>query len=140
LGPARYDPGEAARIVDEVLGKARPSIELWSPSNRYPQDRAVVQAIAAAVSALGLPVRLRTFEWGSYLQALQTSHAWHMAILGWVPSTGDADMALRPLFYSQARANHGGYASQEVDDLLDAGLVEEDPDRRLQVYRALQER
>src|SRR5690606_31143497 len=61
---------------------------------------------------------------------------WDLAILGWAPSTGDADTALRPLFYTGARSNLSGYSSKTVDGLLAAAVRELDPERRLDLYRA----
>ena len=134
----RYDPVRAAAILEEVYRGQPPPLTLWGPSNRYPQDKLVAQAVAAYLESVGFTVQIRLFEWGTYLALLRRSSDWDLALLGWVPATGDADMALRPLFAVGARANHGGYASPAVDRLLKAAAEEIDRDRRLALYREAQ--
>lgn len=139
-GPFRFDPHQAQELVSVVFGEeSLPVLDLWSPVGRYPQDKAVAQAVAAFLTEIGFPVRLQLFEWGTYLGMLRTSNDWDLALLGWVPSTGDADMALRPLFMSGARGNHSGYASKDLDALLEEGAFLEDSSRREDVYRRAQE-
>lgn len=137
-GDLTYAPERARRLLVEAGVAPSTTLELWGPSGRYPQDRAVVQAIAHFLEAAGFKVRIRLFEWATYLSALASSHEWHLALLGWVPSTGDADMALRPLFHSQARGNHGRYRREEIDRLLDDAVHEPREERRRDIYRRIQ--
>lgn len=133
-----FDPGRAKELLfDDEHAIDRP-LELWSPSARYLQDRAVAEAVAAYLRAVGIDVRIRLFEWGAYLALLATSDAWDIAVLGWVPATGEADMALRPIYHSLARGNHSGYHSAAVDRLLDQALFSGDPAERLSLYREVQ--
>lgn len=134
-----YDPDLAMKLLHGRPNNFDRTIDLWSPSDRYLQDREVAQAVAAYFTQVGLDVRIRLFEWGSYLAALNQSDDWDIAILGWVPATGDADMALRPLFHSSSLANHGSYRSRRVDALLDEALRVQDADMRLSMYREVQE-
>lgn len=133
-----YDPLAAKRLLAAAGSEARRPFELWSPSSRYLQDKEVAEAVAAYLEEAGLDVRIRLFEWGTYLGMLERSSAWDIAVLGWVPATGDADMALRPLYYSGTRGNHSGYASPAVDRLLDAAAFTQDDERRKALYREVQ--
>src|SRR5690606_20503425 len=105
-----FDP-HGARATIQSLPELGRSLVLWSPAGRYAQDRAVAQAVGAYLADVGLKVEIRLFEWGAYLNRLRQSDEWDLAVLGWVPSTGDADMALRPLFYTGSRSNHSGYSA-----------------------------
>ena len=65
-----------------------------------------------------------------------------MWYVNWSPSSGDADGALRSLFYSQmippANANTAYYSNPAVDKLLDQGLSETKPDKLTSVYAEAQ--
>lgn len=137
--PFAYDPAKARRLLEEAGIAPGARVELWGPSGRYPQDRAVLQAVAWYLEAVGFDVHISLFEWATYLSRLAAPAQWDMALLGWVPSTGDADMALRPLYHSAARGNHGGYRNEEVDRLLEEAVREVDEERRLELYRRVQE-
>lgn len=136
--PYRFDPPRAKALLAES-GAALRTLELWSPSSRYGLDREVAQALAGYLRQLGLDVRIRLFEWGTYLGLLTTSDAWDIAVLGWVPASGEADMGLRPLYHSDSRGNHSGYRSADVDTLLDEALYAVDDDHRRELYRRAQE-
>lgn len=132
-----YDPERAVALLSKKGGIHRP-LHLWSPSARYVQDRAVAEAIAGYWRAVGIDVNIRLFEWGTYLSLLSTSDQWDVAVLGWVPATGEADMALRPIYHSLARGNHSGYRSAAIDRLLDQAIATGDARERLELYRQIQ--
>ncbi len=134
-----FDPHSGQSEI-ERSGSNRPRVSLWSPAGRYPQDRAVAQAVGAFLELAGFDVEIRLFEWGAYLSSLRQSDGWNAAVLGWVPSTGDADMALRPILYSGSRGNISGYASPAFDGVIDEAARELDPDRRLELYGKAVER
>ena len=136
--PYRYAPAEAKRLLQEAGARFERPLQLWSPSARYLQDREVAEAIAGYLRAVGLDVEIRLFEWGTYLGLLQQSDEWDLAVLGWTPATGDADMALRPLYHSGARGNHSRYVSPTVDRLLDEAAFTLDAQERRRLYRELQ--
>lgn len=138
VSPYRYDPGRAQALLAESGAALRP-LELWSPSSRYGLDREVAQAIAGYLRQVGLDVKIRLYEWGTYLALLESSDTWDIAVLGWVPASGEADMGLRPLYHSESRGNHSGYRSPGVDALMDEALYETDDGRRRELYRRVQE-
>ena len=138
VSPYQFDPRKAREMLASVAGPVDRPLELWSPVARYVQDRAVAQAIAGYLREVGLDVRIRLFEWGSYLALLSTNDTWDLAILGWVPASGEADMALRPLYHSESRGNHSGYFSPAVDRQLDEAIFSTDPNLRMSLYHEVQ--
>lgn len=138
VSPYRYDPQTAKALLEESGGADRP-LELWGPSSRYVLDREVAQAIAGYLRDAGLEVTIRLYEWGTYLALLSNTDEWDLAILGWVPASGEADMGLRPIYHSQSRGNHSSYRSPTVDGLLDEALYSLDETKRLELYKQAQE-
>lgn len=65
-----------------------------------------------------------------------------MWYVNWSPSTGDADGALRALFYSKnippVNANTAYYNNPTIDKLLDQGLAESDPTKLATIYSEAQ--
>lgn len=61
-----------------------------------------------------------------------------MWYVNWSPSTGDADGALRALFYSKnippVNANTAYYNNPQIDQLLDQGLAQTDPSKLTSIY------
>jgi peptide/nickel transport system substrate-binding protein len=92
------------------------------------------------LAQVGIRAEVRIIEWGAYLD--MTARGEHtIFILGWVTVTGDPDYGLYSLFHSGtfgAPGNRTFYSNPEVDRLLDAGRMETDPARRLQIYYDVQ--
>ena len=79
-------------------------------------------------------------EWGAYLE--KTSKGDHdMFMLGWAPSTGDADGAIYPLFHSSDIGNNNRtrYSNPKLDELLELGRIETDEVVRADIYKEVQE-
>lgn len=62
--------------------------------------------------------------------------------IGWSNSTGEIDLAMRPLFHSEswapALANEGFYKNEKVDRLLDEAIAEPDKAKRAKLYEEVQ--
>ncbi|MEB3799392.1 MAG: glutathione ABC transporter substrate-binding protein [Desulfurococcales archaeon] len=137
-GYYKYDPDKAKQLLAEAGWKDRDGdgilenaqgeklhLTLWTPRGRYVGDYEMAQAVQQYLQAIGIKVDLQVWEWGSYVKELfkgpnQTNR--ELFLIGWAPSTGDADWGLRPLFYSKMWAPHGAnmwfYKNPQVDDLL----------------------
>lgn len=65
-----YDPEKARKLVAELkLGDQE--IILQSPSGRYPDDRETALAVGAQLKKVGLNVKVRPEEWGTFFGALK---------------------------------------------------------------------
>ena len=135
----RYDPGLAAALLAQAGVPRGTPLELWAPSGRYLMDRHVAEAVHGFLAAVGFRPALKVWEWGAYLDAFDRSRPqWGLFLLGWVPSTGEAEMGLLPLFGTGSRSNLALYSNPRVDSLLDEAASSLDPRRSLELYAEVQ--
>lgn len=88
---------------------------------------------------LGLEIELRQIEWADFLVGLD-ERRYPMFVLSWIADYPDPQNFLEVLFYSQSPSNHTAYANGEVDRLLEEAALEQDPDRRIVLYREIERR
>lgn len=105
------------------------------------ENQKVAEAFQAQLKEVGIPIDLKSMEWGSYVQALQ-SGANQMFRVSWVADYPDPDNFLG-ILYSKSQwgmNNVTFYANPEVEQLLAQGLEETDPAKRLVIYKQVQEK
>ena len=136
-----YNPEKARQLLREAGYPNGLDVTLWAPQGRYLKDYETAVAIQAMLQQVGIRAQLRTFEWATYLRNIfdvpKDQATYQMYLLGWAPSTGDADWVLRPMFHSSAHPpgdNASYYANPAVDRLIEQGMRISDPARRAQVY------
>ncbi|MFO8042581.1 MAG: ABC transporter substrate-binding protein, partial [Alkalispirochaeta sp.] len=139
LDPLPYDPDMAADLLEEPgLGDGF-STTLWTNDN--PTRIAIAEIVQNNLAELNIDVEIEVLEWGAYLE--QTAEGLHdMFILGWVTVTGDADYGMYALLHSSnvgAAGNRAFYRNDRVDELLDRGRREGDPEDRVGLYHEVQE-
>lgn len=71
-GDFPYDPNEAKRIVEE-LGLKGKEIEVAGAAGRYPLDRETALAVGAQLRRVGLDVKVRTEEYGSFATKIKSN-------------------------------------------------------------------
>ncbi|MFJ5766671.1 ABC transporter substrate-binding protein [Lysinibacillus sp. NPDC093210] len=95
--------------------------------------------VAQGYKEIGADVEVAALDWGNIV--IEESQAF---MVGW-GSPYDADHHTYSLFYSDessvtsAGYNYGSYANAKVDALLEEGRTTVDPEKRKEVYMALQE-
>lgn len=97
--------------------------------------------IQESLAEIGINAEIEQMEWGAYLDRLANGEH-DMYILGWTTVTADADYGLYVLNHSEtygAAGNRAFFSTPELDELLDAGRSNPDPDERLDIYRDAQE-
>ncbi len=144
VGPYAYDPERARELLAEAGYADGLTIELWSPTGRYPQDIQVAEAIQGQLAEVGVNAEITSIDWAAYLVATAQPAAdtyVPMALLGWGTVTGDADYGLYALFHSSQapNPNRAFYSNAVVDDLLDAARTSPDPSLRQQLYADAQQ-
>jgi peptide/nickel transport system substrate-binding protein len=104
------------------------------PNDRYVNDAAICQAVAANLARIGVKVNLQTESKATYFpKILRRDTSFYL--LGWTPGTYDAHNALSNLIASptdkgQGTFNLGWYSNPKVDELTDKIQGETDQAKR----------
>lgn len=147
-----YDPERAMALLDEA-GLTDPDgpegplprfeIELKVSSNKF--RRALAQLMANQLARVGIQVRVRAYEWGTYFHDIKSGN-FEMTTLQW-PSVLEPSL-YRWIFHSSniptpenvsAGANRGAYKNARIDELLDQGMIETDQEKRRAIYSEVQQ-
>lgn len=146
-----YDPEKARALLDEAGypdpdgdgPQMRFEIELKVSSNKF--RRALAQLMAKQLADIGVGVKVRAYEWGTYFHDIKSGN-FDITTLQW-PSVLEPSL-YHWVFHSSnipspenvsAGANRGAYRNEEVDRLLDQGMVEVDQKKRARIYHRVQE-
>jgi len=139
--PFSYDLDKALELMKEAGYEDGFPIQIW-----YNTPNVVRQEIAEILQfelrAINIDVTVTGMDWASYLDALDAMDQHEMYIMGWVTGVGDPDYGLYPLLHTSsfgATGNRTATSVPELDDLLDAGRQETDPEKRLEIYAEIQE-
>ncbi|MFC6116836.1 glutathione ABC transporter substrate-binding protein [Sporosarcina thermotolerans] len=134
-----YDLEKAKALMAEAGYKDGFKTTIWTNDNKARMD--VAEVVQSQLKGLGIDLEIKVVEWGAYLEG--TGKGEHdMFILGWSNMTGDADYNQYFLFHSAAHGNTGNrafYSNPKVDDLINKGRQETDPEKRLAIYAEAQE-
>lgn len=143
-----YSPSRARQLLDEAGHEpdedgVRFELEFKISADDF--RRSVAQLIAQQLGEVGIDVRVRSFEWGTFFDDIQRRN-FQMTTMQW-PSVQDPNL-FRWIFHSDRipspdaqafGANRGGYVNERVDDLLDDAKRETDRQRRNQLYSEVQQ-
>lgn len=116
-------------------------VELWTPVGRYLMDRQIAENLQAQLAQVGINMKIQQWEFQALMSEVQKGQ-FDMVLLGWSPSTGDADQGLYPVFHSTQwppRSNRAHYSNPEVDSLLERAREAVDPVLRLSLYQQAQQ-
>jgi ABC-type transport system substrate-binding protein len=83
---------------------------------------------------LGVAIETELVDPAGYADAIAAEHG-HMFTYEWCAGYPDPENVLDLPYHSDSPANYGGYASAEVDALLEAARTEPDPGERLALYQ-----
>ena len=113
---------------------------LWTPTGRYLMDVQVAENLQAQWADAGIRVEIRQWEFQSLMSEVKKGE-FDMVLLGWSPSTGDADQGLYPVFHSSQfppNSNRAFFNNAEVDQLLENAKVEVNSEKRADLYKQAQ--
>jgi peptide/nickel transport system substrate-binding protein len=132
-----YDPGAAKRLLKQANYPLPLHLSYKTSQNEL--ARRVAEAIQHQLSAVGIEVDLRTYEWGTFYADIKSGN-FQLYTLSWV-GVNDPDFYFN-LFHSEsfppAGANRGRYRSPGIDRLLEDGRQTTDTERRAKIYRLVQ--
>lgn len=136
-----HDPARARRLLAQAGLSQGFEVDLWAlpvarPTN--PNGQLVAQMVQQDWARIGVRARIRTYEWGEYLQrAARGEHGVYMS--GWTGETGDADDFLTPTLTCAASAGGVKFCDAQFDRLVAQARATPDTARRLALYRQAQE-
>jgi ABC-type transport system substrate-binding protein len=137
----KYDPDEARRLLADaghLGGRGLPPIPLHNPSPG-PAARRVLERIGEDLEAVGLQLDVVPATWRELGEGLERGEV-AAFLLAWVADRTDPDAYLRAMFESGGSANDFVYSSESVDELLDRGAREMNPQTLVRVYGELERR
>ncbi len=117
-----YDVEAAKKLMTEAGYPNGFEVAMNCPNDRYVNDSAVCQAVAANLARIGVKVNLQAETKVSYFpKILRRDTSFYM--LGWTPSTVDAHDTLASIIATpnekgQGQFNLGAYSNPKVDELV----------------------
>ncbi len=113
-------------------------ITLDCPNDRYVNDEAICTAISSMMAKVGVKVEVYARTKVKFFAEIgYPRYETSFYLLGWTPSTYDAENALKQLMQSRGKpgeglglGNDGGYSNKHVDDLIEKIAVELDGKKR----------
>lgn len=105
------------------------------PNNRYVNDEQTCQAVIGMWARIGLKAKLNAMPFSTYSAKLQNRDT-SAYMLGWIPSTFDAQNTLQSIVRTRTSGddgnwNQGRISDPEIDALVDAMKSETDASKRL---------
>lgn len=129
-----YNPDKAKELLAEAGYPNGFKTTIWTNDN--PLRMQIAEMFQADLAGIGIEAEVLVVPWATYLE--DTAAGKHdMFILGWVTVTADPDYGLWALFHSSQFGNAGNrtfYANPRVDELLELGRLEGDPEKRAALY------
>jgi len=138
-----YDPKKALQLLDEAKRFPDTSgtrIHLTYKTSQNELSRRVAEVIQAQLARCGIAVTIKSYEWGTYYSDIKSGN-FQMFSLSWV-GVSDPDIYY-DLFHSQSFPPNGSnrvrYQNKRIDQLVEAGRVLIDKDKRKSIYKEVQE-
>lgn len=134
LKPYKYDPALSKKLLAEA-GYPKGFPLVIDTIDAYKE---VSEAAAQQLRAVGVEATVRIWDWG-VLRPLALNGERKVVFQSWGNSTQHPYDLLNPKLLSKDRGNYSQYANPELDDLLNKGGVETNPDRAKEMYFKAQE-
>ena len=134
-----YDPEAAKKLLADAGYPNGFEVGMNCPNDRYVNDAAICQAVAANLARIGVKVNLMAETKVSYFpKILRRDTSFYL--LGWTPSTVDAHDVLTsimatPTDKGQGQFNLGAYSNPKLDELTLRIQSETDPAKRNEMIR-----
>ena len=141
-----YNPDKAKQLLKEANFDFNQTVAMRTPQGRYLFDMQVSEYVQACLQAIGVKAELRTYDWPTYVAGLLKpidQSELEVFLLGWGPMVLDADLALYGQFHSVNNPPKGlaaaFYSSPEFDKAIEASRREQDPKKRLELFKKAEE-
>jgi peptide/nickel transport system substrate-binding protein len=137
-----YDPKMAKKLLTDAGYGGGFEIVLDCPNDRYVNDEAICQAVAAMQAKVGIKVKLNAQTKAKHFGKIKSEDT-SFYLLGWTPETFDVhnvfynNVKTRPAYLKsgtpqpgQGQWNCGNYSNPEVDKLIERIANEVDDNKR----------
>ena len=139
--PYKYDPALSKKLLKEAGYPNGFELGMDCPNNRYVNDALVCQAAAGYLARVGIKIQLNAQPKSKYFAKVspQNGNDTSFYMLGWSPSTIDAENAIQNLVVTftkngdDGQFNYGHYSNPKIDALSKKIQVETDPKKRQQM-------
>ncbi len=134
-----YDTEAAKKLLAEAGYPSGFEVTMNCPNDRYVNDSAICQAVAANLARIGVKINLQAETKVSYFpKILRRDTSFYL--LGWTPSTVDSHDVLvsimsTPNDKGQGQFNLGAYSNPKLDDLTHKIQSETDQAKRNEMIR-----
>jgi peptide/nickel transport system substrate-binding protein len=134
-----YDVEASKKLLAEAGYPNGFEVSMNCPNDRYVNDGAICQAVAANLARANIKIKLEVETKGTYFpKILRRDTSFYM--LGWTASTVDAHNVLYPIMSTpgdggRGQFNLGAYSNKQVDELTDKVASETDAKKRNEMIR-----
>lgn len=133
-----YDIETAKNLMSEAGYHDGFSVLMDCPNDRYVNDEAICQAVAAMLARIGVKVDLNAMPKAIYFAKILSSGGFDTSfyMLGWTPSTLESSVVLKNLMNCRddkgqgSSYNIGGWCDPEIDALTSKLTLEADLSKR----------
>jgi len=135
-----YDPEKASRYIEQSRYKTASeippvTITISGIGNRIPEQLGAM--IADWETNLGIKVSIRQLETQTFIYNL-SDEVDEMFMMGWVADYPDPQNFTDNLFKTGHTFNYGNYSNREIDNAMDIAAVEQNDNKRLQMYSKIE--
>jgi peptide/nickel transport system substrate-binding protein len=129
-----YDVEASKKLLAEAGYPNGFEVSMNCPNDRYVNDGAICQAVAANLARANIKIKLEVETKGTYFpKILRRDTSFYM--LGWTASTVDAHNVLYPILSSpgeggRGQFNLGAYSNPKIDELTEKVASETDQKKR----------
>jgi dipeptide transport system substrate-binding protein len=140
-----FDPKKAKQLLAQAGYPNGFHTTLWTlPVTRAfnPNGKKMGEMMQKDLAAIGIQVKLMTFDWSTYLEKARLGEQ-EMMQLGWSGDTGDPDNFMYPLLSCDSvtrGSNNSRFCDKEFDRLIIAARTEKNQDIRAGLYQKAQRR
>jgi peptide/nickel transport system substrate-binding protein len=129
-----HDPDAAKKLLADAGYPNGFEVGMNCPNDRYVNDSAICQAVAANLARIGVKVNLMAETKATYFPKILTRNT-SFYLLGWTPGTYDSHNPLTSLMATptdkgQGQFNLGAYSNPKVDELTLKVQTETDQAKR----------
>ncbi len=137
-----YDPERGKALLTEagwvdndgdgIREKDGQPLQLELTTNIDPNRQQVLEFLQGEWLDAGIDASVRVYEWPSYIGDVIAGD-YQVGLIGWLLLT-DPDRATFLQFHTEGGNNYGSYANNTVNELLEQGRAETDPNKRKEIY------